>query len=89
MSDEELVAFLNEDPADSDSDSDVEEVIKAPSLHDARQQLKGLAVFLADNPQFSAQDEMLLQMLATMSKMTVSRINQSRQQNITGFFSSS
>ena len=36
-----------------------------------------------------AQDEMLLQMLATkVSKMTVSRINQSRQQNITAFFSS-
>jgi len=33
-------------------------------------------------PQFSAQDEMLLQMLATkMSKMTVSRITQSRQQH--------
>ena len=81
-----MVAFVNEDPADSDSDSDVEEefveeVIKAPSLHDASQQLKGLAVFLADNPQFSAQDEMLLQMLATkVSKMAVSRINQSRQQ---------
>jgi len=67
----------------------VEETIKAPSLCDARQQLKGLAVFLADNPQFSAQDGMLLQMLATkVSKMTVSRINQSHQQNITAFFSS-
>jgi len=44
---------------------------------------------LADNPQFSAQDGMLLQMLATkVSKMTVSRINQSHQQNITAFFSS-
>jgi len=54
-----------------------------------KQQLKGLAVFLADNPQFSAQDGMLLQMLATkVSKMTVSRINQSHQQNITAFFSS-
>jgi len=67
----------------------VEETINAPSLWDARQQLKGLAVFLADNPQFSAQDGMLLQMLATkVSKMTVSRINQSHQQNITAFFSS-
>ena len=68
----------------------VEEVIKAPSLHDARQQLQGLPVVLADNPQFSAEDEMLLQMLATkVSKMTVSRISQSCQQNITAFFSSS
>jgi len=33
----------------------VEETIKAPSLRDTRQQLKGLAVFLADRPQFSAQ----------------------------------
>jgi hypothetical protein len=33
----------------------VEETIKAPSLRDARQQLKGLAVFLADNSRFSAQ----------------------------------
>ena len=81
LTDQELVAFVSEDPADSDSDLDVEEefveeIIRAPSLRDARQQLKGLAVFLADNPQFSAQDEMLLQMLATkVSKMTVSRIN--------------
>jgi len=45
-------------------------------------------VFLPDNPQFSAQDEMQLQMLAIkVSKMTVSKINQSRQQNITAFFS--
>jgi len=97
LTDEELVAFIDEEPADSDSDSDindefVEETIKAPSLRDARQQLKGLAVFLADNPQFSGQDEMQLQMLAIkfdfkVSKMTVSRINQSRQQNITAFFS--
>ncbi|DBA89234.1 TPA: hypothetical protein ACH3X1_016379 [Trebouxia sp. C0004] len=41
LTDEELVAFVNEDPADSDSDSDVEEefaeeIIKAPSLHDAQ-----------------------------------------------------
>ena len=92
LTDQELVAFVSEDPADSDSDSDVEEefveeIIRAPSLQDARQQLKGLAVFLADNPQFSAQDEMLLQMLVTkVSKMTVSSINQSRQQNITAFF---
>lgn len=46
---EELVAFVDDKPANSDSDSD-------PSLSDARQQLKGLAVLLADNPQFSAQD---------------------------------
>ncbi len=69
LTDEELVAFVNEEPADSDSDSDindefVEETIKAPSLRDAGQQLKGLAVFLADNPQFSGQDEIQLQMLA-------------------------
>jgi len=93
LTDEELVASVNAEPADSDSDSDindefVEETIKAPSLRDARQQLKGLAVFLADNPQFSGQDEMQLQMLAIkVSKMTVSRIKQSRQQNITAFFS--
>ena len=97
LTDEELVAFVDEEPADSDSDSDindefVEETIKAPSLRDAGQQLKGLAVFLADNPQSSGQDEMQLQMLAIkfdfkVSKMTVSRINQSRQQNITAFFS--
>jgi len=56
----------------------------------SQDKLKGLTVFLADNPQFSTQDGMLLQMLATkVSKMTVSRINQSRQQNITAFFSSS
>jgi len=72
LTDEELVASVNAEPADSDSDSDindefVEETIKAPSLRDARQQLKGLAI--------------------KVSKMTVSRIKQSRQQNITAFFS--
>ena len=50
LTDEELVAFVDEEPADSDSDSDindefVEETIKAPSLRDARQQLKAWQCF--------------------------------------------
>ena len=85
---------VNEEPPSSESESDVEEefveeVIRAPSLRDAKQQLNGLAVLLADNPQFSAQDEMVLQRLAIkVSKMTCSRINQRRQQSITAFYPS-
>lgn len=94
LTDQELVALVNEEPPSSESESDVEEefveeVIRAPSLRDAKQQLKGLAVLLADNPQFSAQDEMVLQRLAIkVSKMTCSRINQRRQQSITAFYPS-
>ena len=82
LNDEELAAFVNGEPADSDSDSAmddhfVEDILKAPSLRDARQHLKSLAVFLTDNPHLSAQDEMQLHLLATkVSTMTVSRINQ-------------
>ncbi len=57
--------------------------------HLSQDKLKGPTVFLADNAQFSAQDRMLLQTLATkVLKMLVSRISQSHQQNITAFFSS-
>ena len=56
-------------------------------LYDMRQQLKGFATFLADNPQFTAEDENTLQRLTDkVAKMLVSRVNHRRQQNITSYF---
>ena len=40
----------------SDCNDEVEEIVAAPSLSDMRQQLKGFATFVAENPQFSAAD---------------------------------
>ena len=48
-------------PSDTDCDDEVEEIVAAPSLSDMRQQLKGFATFVAENPQFPAAYEMLLQ----------------------------
>ena len=50
-------------------------------------QLKGFAAFMADNPQFSAADEMAQRYSDRVAKMLVSRVNHRRQQNITCFFS--
>ena len=73
---------------DADSSDDVEEIVTAPSLTLMRQQLKGFATFMADNPQFSAADELVLQRFSDkVAKMLVSRVNYRRQQSITSFFS--
>ncbi|DBA74381.1 TPA: hypothetical protein ACH3X1_011145 [Trebouxia sp. C0004] len=89
----ELVALVSDEPEtsemadDVDSSDEVEEVVTAPSLSDARQHLKGLAAFLTDNPQFSAADEMAVQRLSDkVAKMLVSRVNHRRQQSITSYF---
>ncbi|DBA92248.1 TPA: hypothetical protein ACH3X1_015955 [Trebouxia sp. C0004] len=72
---------------DVDSSDEVEEVVTAPSLSDARQHLKGLAAFMTDNPQFSAADEMAVQRISDkVAKMLVSRVNHRRQQSITSYF---
>ena len=77
-------------PSDADSDDEVEEIVTAPSLSDMRQQLKGFATFMADNPQFSAADEMVLQKFSDkVAKMLVTRVNHRRQQSITSYFSAS
>ena len=61
---------------------------RGPSLTLMRQQLKGFATFMADNPQFSAADELVLQRFSDkVAKMLVSRMNHRRQQSITSFFS--
>lgn len=45
-------------------------------LHDMKQQLKGFAAFMADNPQFSAEDEITLQRFSDkVAKMLVSRVS--------------
>ena len=94
MTDDELVALVSDAPEeaecadDIDSCDEVEEVVTAASLPDMRQQLKGFAAFMADNPQFSAADEMALQRFSDkVAKMLVTRVNNRRQQNITSYFS--
>ena len=75
-------------PSDADSNDEVEEIVTAPSLSDMRQQLKVLATFMADNPQFSAADEMVLQKFSDkVAKMLVTRMNHRHQQSITSYFS--
>ena len=73
---------------ESDNELDgVEEVIKAPSLKEARQQFQSLATFLADNAEYTAQDEVLFQKLSDKAaKMLVTNINAKQQSSITGFF---
>ena len=89
----ELVALVSDVPEvtdmtdEADSSDEVEEIVKAPSLPVMRQQLKGFAAFMADNPQFSSADEMVLQRFSDkVAKMLVSRVNHRRQQSITSFF---
>ena len=90
----ELVALVSESPRsadmtdDDDSSDEVEGVVQAPSLIEMGRQSKGFAAFMADNPQFSAADEMVLQRYSDrVAKMLVSRVNHRRQQNITCYFS--
>ena len=74
--------------SDTDCDDEVEEIVAAPSLSDMRQQLKGFATFMAENPQFSAADEMVLQKFSDkVAKMLVTRVNHMHQQSITSYFS--
>lgn len=70
-------------PSDDELD-DVEEIVKAPSLKDARQPFRSLAAFLADNTEYTAQDEVFFQRLIDKAaQMGVTRINQRQQQSIT------
>ena len=96
LTDDDLVALICDDESsdsdkadddDSVADEYAEEVITCPSLKETKQLLKRLAVFVADNCQFSAQEEMQVQRLATkVAKMTVSRIDQRQQASIRSFF---
>ena len=94
MTTDELVALVSE-VASSVSDGEevvdepdgIEDVVTAPSLVDMRQQLKGFAAFMADNPQFTAQDELFLQRFSNkVAKMLVARVNHRQQQSITDYF---
>ena len=96
LTNSELVALVSETPPDDnvdmpndvDSSDEVEDIVQAPSLIEMGRQLKGFAAFMADNPQFSAADEMVLQRFSDrVAKMLVSRVNHRRQQNITSYFS--
>ena len=64
---DELVALVSEPPETTDMTDDVdncdiaiEEIVTAPSLAQMRQQLTGFAAFMADSPQFTADDEMAM-----------------------------
>ena len=93
LTDDELIALVSDPPeatesaTDVDSCDEVEEIVTAPSLLDMRQQLKGFAAFMADNPQFTAEDENVLQRFTDkVAKMLVSRVNHRQQQSITSYF---
>lgn len=64
----------------SDDEDDCDEfvdMVPAPSLDVVSRQLKGLATFLADNSEFSAEDEMALQRIINkVTKMIVFRTQQ-------------
>ena len=94
MTTDELVALVSE-VASSVSDGEevvdepdgIEDVVTAPSLVDMRQQLKRFAAFMADNPQVTAQDELVLQRFSDkVAKMLVARVNHRQQQSITDYF---
>lgn len=86
LTDEQLVASVNDsveiaEAIEEDDSHYVEEIIIAPSLSVMRQQLKRFAAFMADNPQFTAEDEMTLQVFVDkVAKMVISRINNRKQQ---------
>ena len=47
----------------------------------------GLATFMADNPQFTAKDEMTLQAVTDkVARMVVARVNHQKQQSISNYF---
>ena len=72
---------------EDDNSGDIEDNVPAPSLLVARQQLKGLATFMADNPQFTAKDEMTLQaVIDKVARMVVARVNHQKQQSISNYF---
>ncbi|DBA91092.1 TPA: hypothetical protein ACH3X1_016057 [Trebouxia sp. C0004] len=92
LTDDELVALVTDKPpAESVEDiSDcelIEDVVSAPSLPEMRQQLKGFAAFMADNQQFTAGGELMLQRWQDrVAKMLVTRANHRQQQSITSYF---
>ena len=65
---------------DEDDCDEFVEMVPAPSLDVVSKQLKGLATFLADNSEFSAEDEMALQRIVNkVTEMIVSRIQQGQR----------
>ncbi|DBA73427.1 TPA: hypothetical protein ACH3X1_011464 [Trebouxia sp. C0004] len=92
LTDDELVALVTDKPpaefVEDISDCElIEDVVSAPSLSEMRQQLKGFAAFMADNQQFTAGDELMLQRWQDrVAKMLVTRANHRQQQSITSYF---
>lgn len=92
LTDDELVALVTDKPqAESVEDTSdcelIEDLVSAPSLPEMRQQLKGFAAFMADNQQFTAGDELMLQKWQDrVAKMLVTHVNHRQQQSITSYF---
>ena len=93
LTDDQLLDLLDDssgpaEPIEEEESGDIEDHVPAPSLLVARQQLKGLATFMADNPQFTAKDEMALQAtIDKVARMVVARVNHQKQQSISTYFS--
>lgn len=59
------------------------------TLAEARQHAKALAVFIGDQHEFSAQDQLMLQRWSNkLAKMTVQRFLNRQQTTITSYFAS-
>ncbi|KAK9841678.1 hypothetical protein WJX74_009921 [Apatococcus lobatus] len=89
MTDGELVAFATgsaQRAADSEME-DADEIeaeagaqIRMPGLSEAQNQLRGLAMFVGEEPSLTAADEMSLHCLSSkLAKISVSRLHQRRQ----------
>ena len=72
-----------------DAETDEAEVeIVLPSLADVREQLRGISMFLSDNPIFTSADEMYISRLSSkVARLSVSRLQSRQQQAITSYFS--
>ena len=75
------------DQEDAEDAADNEEYVKevqAPTLPEMKEQLEGFAVFMAENPQFSAQHQMYLQRMSDkVARMSMVCPNYHRQLQLT------
>ena len=93
LTDEELIEQVHgqddeeADVADNPDGLEAEKVVACPSLEGVREQLEGLSVFVAENVNFSTQDELAVaRLMSKVSRMTVSKLAHKQQQSILSYF---
>ena len=94
MSDDDIIAFaqaVDEPEAAMETDLETDEgelQIVMPSLADVTEQLRGISLFMSENPIFSAADQMYISRLSSKTaRLCVSRLQSRQQQSITQYFS--